>query len=93
MYSLDNKHLIFVIYDGIKNSVFKSQVLAPLLKKIEADINLEITLISFEKRSFSNKEILKIIPSHNRLHFILAYRLPFLNKLTLLPAIWQLKVF
>ena len=42
-------HLLVVIYDGIENSVFQSQVLAPLKKRLDVEQDLYATLISFEK--------------------------------------------
>ena len=41
--------LIFVIYDSIHHSIFEGQVLAPLFKKLNADIYANIHIISFEE--------------------------------------------
>ncbi|MBU4270096.1 hypothetical protein KJ644_00195 [Candidatus Dependentiae bacterium] len=84
------KKLTFIIYDGISNSVFTSQVLKPLLNLLQEDNNIEINLISFEKTRPTNKFLLKLIPAHDRLHFILCRRLPFVGKFTLNFAIFQL---
>jgi len=72
--------LIFVLYDGIKNSVFEGQVLAPLLKKE----NKNIAIISFEYKPISRdpEEHLKIITLK---------KYPFLGKFVLISAIAQLK--
>lgn len=91
MYNKVNKKIIFILYDGIKNSVFVSQVLQPLLNRLEQDNNLEITLVSFEKSKPSNELIQKIIPAHNRLHLVICRRLPFFGKLSLRLAVFQLK--
>ena len=50
MNKTNNKQLAFIIFDGIENSVFVSQVLQPLLNLLKEDNNIEITLISFEKK-------------------------------------------
>jgi len=91
MYNESNKHLIVVLYDGIQNSVFKSLVIAPLLKKLERNENLEITLISFEKNLLDKSVIMRNVPAHDRLHLILCRRLPFLGKLSLWLSVFQLR--
>ena len=40
---------IFVIYDSIHHSIFEGQVLAPLLKQLNADIYTNIHIVSFEE--------------------------------------------
>jgi len=77
------EHLLFIIYDGITNSVFTSQVLQPLLQLLKANNTLEITLISFEKNRPLNKTLQEVIPAHDRLHLILGHRLPFFGKASL----------
>jgi hypothetical protein len=79
MYNEHNQQLMMVIFDGIDNSVFKSQVLAPLLQQISVQKNLEITLVSFERKSYSNEQLIKIIPPHDQLHVILCPRTPFIG--------------
>jgi hypothetical protein len=86
-----SKKLVFILYDGLKNSVFVSQVLQPLLNQLYKNNNLEITLVSFEKERPSNEFLIKTIPAHDRLHLIIARRLPFFGKTSLLFAIYQLK--
>ena len=41
--------LIFVIYDSIHHSIFEGQVLAPLLKKLNAGICTNVHIVSFEE--------------------------------------------
>ncbi len=41
--------LIFVVYDSIHHSIFEGQVLAPLVKKLNAGICTRIHIISFEE--------------------------------------------
>ncbi|KKP24304.1 MAG: Glycosyltransferase-like protein [candidate division TM6 bacterium GW2011_GWF2_28_16] len=84
------KYLTFILYDSISNSIFISQVLKPILNLLQEDVNLEVYLISFEKTRPSNKTLQELIPAHNRLHFILCRRLPFISKFTLNFAVFQL---
>lgn len=79
----NSNHLIFVLYDGIQNSVFSSQVLHPLLKMLAEQPNLEVTLVSFEKTNISKTVITKLIPAHDRLHLILGGKMIFFGKTTL----------
>ena len=90
MFEQENKQITFVIYDGIKNSVFQSQVLQPLLKQLEKNSHLEITLVSFERKLPRKSFIKRVIPTHNRLHFVICRRLPFFGKLSLYLGIYQL---
>jgi len=83
--------LIFVLYDGIENSVFSSQVVKPLLQKIEDKKYKKIIIISFEKNKPSNLLISGKIKNNKYLELIICSRLPFFGKLSLLPAIYQLK--
>ncbi|MFC1894401.1 hypothetical protein ACFLYH_00460 [Candidatus Dependentiae bacterium] len=85
------KKLTFIVYDGIQNSVFSSQVLRPLLNLLKKNNKLKINLISFEKEKISNTILLNLIPTHNRLNFILCKKLPFFGKLSLRFAVYQLK--
>lgn len=62
---------IFLIYDGVQNSVFSSQVLSPILGDLEQNPNKTITLISFEKDKIEPKTIKKLIKNHRRLRFII----------------------
>ena len=86
-----NQKITFVLYDGITNSVFVSQVLQPILNLLKENNNIEITLVSFEKKRPSNKTLIELIPAHDRLNFILCRRLPFYGKSSLKLAIYQLK--
>lgn len=85
------KNELFVIYDGITNSVFQSQVLHPLLAELDENLELEITLISFEERKIKNKNLIKSLPAHDRLHIMLCRKLPFIGKPSLWFAAYQLK--
>ena len=91
MYNQENRQLMMVICDGIDNSVFKSQVLRPLLNKIDEQKNLEVTLVSFERRSYSPEELISIIPPHDHLHVILCPRTPFIGTIGLSIAGYYFK--
>ncbi len=86
-----NQKLAFILYDGITNSIFVSQVLQPILNLLEENNNIEITLVSFEKKRPSNKRLMELIPAHDRLNFVLCRRLPFYGKSSLKLAVHQLK--
>ena len=85
------KQLIYITYDGLNNSVFASLVLKPLLKRLNDDNNLEIMLVSFEKTKPNTELLKKIIPAHDRLHFVLCKKNSFWGKSSLWLAIYQLK--
>lgn len=86
-YDEHNKQLFFLVYDGIHNSVFESQVVMPLLEQLERSKNLEITLVCFEKKIPDEKTITSKIPSHNRLHVMFCRRWSFLGKYSFYPAV------
>jgi len=85
------KKLLFVIYDGIENSVFQSQVLKPLLDRLKENTEIKITLVSFETHKKTNKTIFSIIPAHPRLRVVMYQRIPFVSKSTLWFGVYQLK--
>lgn len=80
-----NTH-IFILYDGIQNSVFESQVLQPLLQqKNEYDKTI---LISFESHPNALK---KYVPKDPGIEIILLKKIPFLGSISLYYAAKQLK--
>ncbi len=81
-----NHTIIFVVYDGIENSVFQSQVLIPLQKRLRECSQITVTLISFEQKKYSHVELIKIIPEQDRLRVVLFKRLPFIMPGSLLLA-------
>jgi len=86
------KHVqIFVIHDGIRNSVFQGQVLQPLLKKVAVNPALHITIVSFEKNIPTQQELDQLIPHKKQISIIFFKKFPFLGRITLLPAVRQLK--
>ncbi|MFH1461634.1 MAG: hypothetical protein ABIF12_01685 [bacterium] len=86
-----NKKLTFILYDGITNSIFVSQVLQPILNLLKEDNNLEITLVSFEKTKPFAQTLKELIPAHDRLHLVISRKAPFYGKSSLKLAIYQLK--
>jgi glycosyltransferase involved in cell wall biosynthesis len=83
-------NLVFILYDGIENSIFDGQVLQPLLNKQQKNIHLHITLISFETKKPSNKKIATINKLPN-FKLIILKRYPFLGVSSLKLLIPQLK--
>lgn len=81
---------MYIIYDGVENSVFQSVVLAPLLHRLEADSNLEITLVSFESRQIPAVKLMRLVPAHDRLHFVLLRKTAFIGKIVLWFGVLQL---
>jgi len=78
-----NKQIMFVVYDGIGNSVFQSQVLRPLLDRLEEDSDVQATLVSFERKKIAEQDLSRIIPNHDRLQIIVLWRPPYIGKLSL----------
>lgn len=79
--------LIVVIYDGINNSVFQSQVVAPLLARKAQEPELNIRIVSFER----NTQI--IPPTIPGIIFHIFKRYPFIHRFTLWPATLKLYFF
>lgn len=86
----DFHNVVMVVYDGIENSVFESQVIAPLLVELKENQRLKVTLVSFERTVLPSNLISKKIPIHERLSCVIVKKLPFLGMLSLRPALWQL---
>lgn len=68
-------NIIFIIYDGIENSVFQSQVLQPIFDRLNECTLTTITLVSFEAKKINWHNIISL---HERLTIILYKRLPFI---------------
>lgn len=80
------KQLIFITYDGIKNSVFQSQVLKPILNEIDQNKYLHVKFVCFEKHAPTKEEIINILGQRERLKIVFLHRYPFLGNLSLLHA-------
>lgn len=87
-----NDQLIFVLYDGIANSVFAGQVVAPLIAQLEKNDHLQATIISFEIATPS-QTVLSSLPHHPRLHIKIESRFRFWGTGSLWPTSWRLKSF
>lgn len=74
---------LFIVYDGIQNSVFESQVIAPLVKEQDRNPNQKIVLVSFEKK--------KITYTHPSLTIIQLHKMPYIGIISLWYAYLQLK--
>ena len=83
--------LIFVLYDGIENSIFSGQVLAPLVNKAMHNPDQEIILLSFEHRSFSAQELQHFVPENSNIQVRIAKKIPYVGKFSLYFATWQLR--
>lgn len=83
---------IVVLYDGITNSVFQSQVLEPILQEHRANPARITLLISFESTAWSTEKIQQYI-SHAQITVIILKKLPFIGTVSLRHAARQLKKF
>lgn len=72
-----------VVYDGVTNSVFASMMLASLLKQLDDDQDLEVTIVSFEPKKITSTRLAQLIPAHDRLSVIQLKRLPFFGRISL----------
>jgi len=82
--------LIFVLFDGIKNSVFDGQVLRPMEKKLQKNKYKKALIISFEKEAISQEVICEKVKNKN-IKLIILKRFPYLGKLSLIAPIYNLK--
>jgi hypothetical protein len=83
--------IVFLLYDGVRNSVFQSQVLKPLLDDLEKNINMQISIVSFEKSIPSPNDIENLFGKHDRLNFIFFTRQSFYGRYSLIAAIYKIK--
>ena len=85
--------LIFVLFDGIENSVFAGQVLAPLVALKRQHPEREIVIVSFEgkKTVHSKSAHPELVEGYERISIIILARLPFFGKASLWPAIRELR--
>lgn len=78
-------HLTWVIFDSITNSVFSSQVLMPLARKLARGDATSATIISFEHNLTQAKAVLPSLHLPTNTNLILYQRLPFFG----IPSLWQ----
>ncbi len=85
------KHRIIVIYDGVHNPVFQSQVVQPLIKWLEHNPHARGTIISFERKKIIPKEQHALMQNHPRLTIHILHKLPFFGSVSLHYAARKLK--
>lgn len=83
-----NYHLC-IIYDGIANSVFESQLLAPFAQHVATQADNRGLLISFE-RTLPDKNYLEIVAAYPQIKLIMLKKIPFLGTISLRYAAYQL---
>lgn len=85
------KNLVVVIYDSILNSVFRGQVLEPIINKLKTGLYTRVCIISFEQ-NFINQDTCKQISSlHPNLSLIIVKRWVFIHPWCLFFQIRTLK--
>lgn len=90
---MNNKNLIFVIYDGILNPVFSGQVIQPILSKTINNPDLHVYLVSFEKEDLPKHIIDQYIPANSNITFVKFKRYSVLSKISLLHSAYLLRKF
>ena len=73
---------IFVVYDSIKNSIFVSQVLNPLIAQLKANEHDSVIIVSFELRPV-DPAFLALFATHPRLTIKIIPRSRFWSRLSL----------
>ncbi len=82
----------FILYDGIQNSVFTSQVLNPLIKQIEQKKLDQVIIISFEKNKVPQHTV-DAISKHSKISIKIIPRSKFWGWIGLRVAGWGLRLF
>ncbi len=86
---MKKQQLVFVIFDGLENSVFEGQVLQPIINHYAH--THKVLLVSFEKK-FNNKNLVeKIENSHPDINLKILKRQIFAGKISLISCIYNLK--
>lgn len=78
---------LWVVFDGIGNSVFQSQVLNVASKQCQANVYDKMCILSFEKNILEAKNKLNLLSIPENVEFILAPKLSFFGKISLQSAI------
>jgi len=81
--------MLVIVYDSVTNSVFESQVYAPLIAMHEAGIAKEITIATFESNPAAAGRAIGPL-KHPAIRFLVLKRLPLVSRATLLLAAAQL---
>ncbi len=67
--------LVIIVYDSVRNSVFESQVLRPLFRRLDAEPTLTATIISYESDPVVIRRDVQL-PQHERLELVYLKRHP-----------------
>ncbi len=78
-----------IIYDSITNSVFESQIIAPLIQKLDTGIVSAVHIVSFERSSLIKSLIIKSY--HPQITITLLIKPPFFGSIALWIATRRLK--
>ncbi len=84
------KYHCAIIYDGIENSVFAGQVLAPLVENLQHYPQDRGLIISFEKYPPSPQSC-AAIRNHGNIEYCILRKMPFIGSLSLHYAAYQLR--
>ena len=90
---MDTHSHVFVLYDGIKNSVFQGQVLTPLISYAKRYPDKQIQIISFERSRMSPDYLKPYLPAgvSEQITLTTLYQVPFIGTLSLWFATLQLR--
>ena len=80
--------LIMVIYDGLANAVFESQVLVPLMRKAQG--YQRTLLVSFERQPPCQQLLEGLKSKVPSIEFIIIKKLPYFGRISLWWTIWRL---
>lgn len=86
----DMHTILFILYDSIFNSVFVSQVVAPLQARLDLMPGATATIISFERTAATPEQLTQLC-SDPRIHILTLKKIPFIGTLSLRYAAWQLQ--
>ena len=74
---------LWILFDGIKNSVFQSQVLSVVNQQLNNKVFDRVVIVSFENNLSAAQELLHTLQVHSGLEFILAKRPIFIGAFNL----------
>jgi hypothetical protein len=87
---MENKHLLVVLYDSVTNSVFESQVVAPIIKMQNTGRVGQITLVTFEADKKRAQHVLSRLGLMEQATVIILKRLPLVGFGSLILSTVQL---
>jgi hypothetical protein len=77
---------IFLVYDGIENSIFDGQVIQPALQKLNLQDNLSIYIVSFERDLPKTEKLAQLNSLHQRLTIVAITKGRFWGSLSIVQA-------